>query len=512
MSAATLTSTGARRIVWAITGAVLCLAVAAAAGLALAAGAPTQRASGDQQWAQLFTPPGQLDCRAVAAVAAPDGSLYVAASAAVATGAPHNIVLLKYSPDGTPAWQRTMGGSGDDRPAALAVDGNGNVVLAGTTHGTTTGTDAYVVKYSPAGARRWAAHYRGPAGGADTAADVAVDPSTGNVYLAATTSGVGGRRATLVKFTATGHRAWARRCTVPAPSSAAALVVDAAGSAYVCGSYRSRGDLEGLVLKYSKSGILAWSASAVGARQRDSAFTDIAISPQGRIYACGRRGIALGASGVLVAYKAQSGQPAWTVTLSPAALGENIYQSVTCDAAGNAVVVGEVAGAGSTGVQAVTAKYRPSGSTQWMQFYNATTTGDPDTLSAVAVDAASRVFAVGTSHTAAGDRMLALSYSSDGVPRWAALYDGPAGASGGVAVALGRSASVYAVGSAASSAVATESAAVSFTPSFSWAIVTTRSSAAGTLSAIDAPGKRALVLYTRCGLDRQRDSLRRAAP
>ena len=118
MSAATLTSTGARRIVWAITGAVLCLAVAAAAGLALAAGAPTQRASGDQQWAQLFTPPGQLDCRAVAAVAAPDGSLYVAASAAVATGAPHDIVLLKYSPDGTPAWQRTMGGSGDDRPAA----------------------------------------------------------------------------------------------------------------------------------------------------------------------------------------------------------------------------------------------------------------------------------------------------------------------------------------------------------------------------------------------------------
>ncbi len=88
MSAPTLSATFGGRAMRAVAGAVLCLALIAGAGLALAAASPAQRTSGDQLWAQLFAPPGMPDCRGVAAAAAPDGSLYVAASSAAADGSP----------------------------------------------------------------------------------------------------------------------------------------------------------------------------------------------------------------------------------------------------------------------------------------------------------------------------------------------------------------------------------------------------------------------------------------
>jgi hypothetical protein len=460
MSAPALSVTAICRKSLSTIGVVFALVLICGASLGTAA--PAQRTSGDQQWASLFAPAGQLDCRAVAAATAADGSLYVAASSAAVTGGPRDIVLLKYAADGTLTWQQVVGGPGDDRPVAVAVDGNDNAVLAGTMRGATTGDDAYVVKYSPAGVRRWAAFYRGPGRGADAAADVAADLHNGAVYVAATTSGPGGRRATVLKFTAAGHREWVRRyVALPRPSAAGALAVDPSGNAYICGSYSSHGDLAGLVVKYTRSGRLAWRASMTGARQRDSAFYDVALGPKGRLYACGSRGVALGAGAVLVAYRAQSGRAAWVTTLRPTALGENLYDSVDCDAAGNAVVVGEVTGGSATGRQAVTVKYRSSGATQWMRFYNATTTADADTLSDLALDGTGRVFAVGTSHAAAGDQMVTLSYTSSGVLRWATLYGGPAA---GLAIALGRSSSVYAVGFAAAGTAATESAAVSYQP------------------------------------------------
>ena len=71
------------------------------------------------------------------------------------------------------------------------------------------------------------------------------------------------------------------------------------------------------------------------------------------------------------------------------------------------MVAGDVAGTGPTGRQAVVAKYRVrTGATLWVQLYNATTTGDEDSLAAVAVNAFDEVFAVGTSHIAAGDLTL----------------------------------------------------------------------------------------------------------
>jgi hypothetical protein len=99
-----------------------------------------------------------------------------------------------------------------------------------------------------------------------------------------------------------------------------------------------------------------------------------------------------------------------------------------------------------------------------VQLYNATTTGDEDSFSAVAVNAFDEVFAVGTSHVAAGDQMVTLSYASSGAVRWAKLYGGPAGApaAGNTLTLNALNGAPYAVGSAADGAGGVKAAIVKY--------------------------------------------------
>jgi hypothetical protein len=457
---ASISFAGARRQHAAVAAGVLTLAAIAFGCFGMAAAAPAPRAPGDQVWASVFAPPGQLDCRGVAAAPSPDGTaLYVAATSATVTGAPRDIVLLKYAADGTLLWQRTFGGPGDDRPAALVLDRDGSIVLAGTEQSVTTGNDVLVTKYSPDGARRWAAHYHGPGSGSDAAASIALgrDSLRATVYVAATTSGVGGSRATILKYTSAGRRLWVRRYAGKPHSAAAAVAADSRDNVYLCGSFPASGDLHGLVVKYGAGGSLRWTAVATGARNRDSFFTDAAVG-QGttvHIYACGERGVPLGGVAMLASYAAGSGRHEWTTLLGSAGLGESAFGAVTDTHNGNAVVVGDIAGAGTTGRQAVIAKYRVrTGATLWMHLFNATATGDDDTLAAVARNGSGDIFAVGTSHTPQGDRMSVLSYSDSGLLRWATLYGGPAGvpAAGNALTLNVVTGAPYAVGRAADGA------------------------------------------------------------
>ena len=66
------------------------------------------------------------------------------------------------------AWvQRYNGGYTNlrHRPVAMALDGSGNVLVAGSSQSTGTNYDYAVLKYSTDGAQLWAARYAPPAGG-----------------------------------------------------------------------------------------------------------------------------------------------------------------------------------------------------------------------------------------------------------------------------------------------------------------------------------------------------------
>lgn len=94
---------------------------------------------------------------------------------------------------GVPLWTNRYNGSGNgyDASYAVAVDTNGNVLVAGYSRGSGSGYDYTTLKYSGAGVPLWTNRYNGPGNGVDYAIAIAVDGS-GNVYVTGNSPGSGG--------------------------------------------------------------------------------------------------------------------------------------------------------------------------------------------------------------------------------------------------------------------------------------------------------------------------------
>lgn len=106
-------------------------------------------------------------------------------------GALGNAFLRKYGPSGTLLWSQDFGTSGHDVGTDLAVDGEGNLYLTGTTDGSLDGVnagseDAYLRKYDSSGTFMWGRQF-----GTDTEDDglgVSV-ADNGDVYVSGSTDG-----------------------------------------------------------------------------------------------------------------------------------------------------------------------------------------------------------------------------------------------------------------------------------------------------------------------------------
>jgi hypothetical protein len=75
----------------------------------------------------------------------------------------NDIMLLKWDSDGDVTWDESWGLTSDSSGEGLAVDGSGNVYVAGVCQqGLPSGKEAVLLKYSSAGAIQWQNVYQGP--------------------------------------------------------------------------------------------------------------------------------------------------------------------------------------------------------------------------------------------------------------------------------------------------------------------------------------------------------------
>lgn len=173
----------------------------------------------------LEEPATYLNAKAFAADAA--GNLYVAGSSWAGS---ENAAVAKYSPAGSLVWFREYDGGATERAVAVAVDGGGNVLLAGDLLGGGGIPDALLVKYDAAGAFGWAQAV--DCGYTDSGYGVTVDPA-GNAYLIGAAYTVGWRML-LVKFNAGGAPLFSRTYTATGwDYGRAAAFRPADGSVYV---------------------------------------------------------------------------------------------------------------------------------------------------------------------------------------------------------------------------------------------------------------------------------------
>jgi hypothetical protein len=173
-------------------------------------------ANGVQQWVQRYNLASKNDEAKSLALDA-SGNVYI-------TGSCYNssnyadCVTIRYGNDGTFHWLQLYNGpaASHDAGNALAVDGAGNVCVAGYSYNSSGRSDVLTVKYNSGGALLWAGIYDAGTGTQDVGKAMGLDAS-GNIYVAAETSvpGLVNSDYLTIKYTASGVQAWAARYNGP---------------------------------------------------------------------------------------------------------------------------------------------------------------------------------------------------------------------------------------------------------------------------------------------------------
>lgn len=126
----------------------------------------------------------------------PNGEIYVVGRATSGVDGQNikgegDLVLMRYDTTGKRVWTRTLGAAGEASGASVAVNAQGDVVVAGRVEGALGetaepgGSDALVAKFSADGVEQWARRFGGRADDAAATVSLADD---GTVYVAGRTA------------------------------------------------------------------------------------------------------------------------------------------------------------------------------------------------------------------------------------------------------------------------------------------------------------------------------------
>ncbi|MBI4946225.1 MAG: SBBP repeat-containing protein [Bacteroidetes bacterium] len=212
-----------------------------------------------------------------------------------------DIFLVKYDSHGNALWAKSIGGTSEEHVKNIAIDGNGNVYVAGNfssqslPFGNTTLTnagnfDAFIAKYDANGNPLWAKSAGGSAG--EGAYGIAADKS-GNVYLAGDYNGTsitfgnftltnsnsagGTFDIFTVKYDGDGNVLWAKNIGGTQNDDCMSIATDTNGNIYMTGYFLGSSTFGSFTLnsrkgttvdiftaKYDPNGNVLWAKSAGG--------------------------------------------------------------------------------------------------------------------------------------------------------------------------------------------------------------------------------------------------------
>ena len=313
-------------------------------------------AQGAERWVTRYDGPGSGDDEAAALAIDGAGNIYVTGSS-MGNGTSLDYATLLYDSEGDSQWvARYEGGTSQaDRAYALALGGDGNVYITGTSYGDST-QDFATIAYDGEGNELWVARYDGPDGGEDQALALAVD-GEGNVLVAGWSDGVGSSQDfATIKYDAAGNELWAARYDGPAGGFDAAQVlgVDGEGRVYVTGPSEGEGTSSDFAtIAYDSEGNELWVARYDGGVSGYDASWSLAVDGNGGIYVAGQSfGSGLTGDYVIVKYDA-SGTELWVARYDGPGDGEGPPDdnpaALALDGTGGVYVTGQAIGVGTAG-------------------------------------------------------------------------------------------------------------------------------------------------------------------
>jgi hypothetical protein len=314
---------------------------------------------------------------------------------------PSEAFVARLSPAGELVWARALGSQGRDFASAVAVDTAGNIIVLGGFEGrmefagsvlrSRGMSDLFVASYAPDGKESWARSLGGPSW--ELAASLAVDLN-GDILVAGAfdhTLAIGDRvlesagdaDAFVVRLAPDGSHIWSARLGDRGWDEANAVAVDADGDAIVAGALSSADQSHGFVARYSAEGTLSWTKRFTGTAG-DRALA-VAAAPDGVIFVAGTfagsvdlGGERLGSAGkhdLFLASYDQDGRHRWSRRFG----GPQIdgARAIALDREGFLVVAGSVSGQVSLGgdtlhaghLDMFVARYSTTGEHVWSQSF-----------------------------------------------------------------------------------------------------------------------------------------------
>jgi len=162
--------------------------------------------------------------------------------------------IAKFSTSGSIIWSTYFGGSGSDYGKGIACDKNGDILITGSTNSdsaiATSGAfqtslsngDAFIAKFDSSGLRKWATYFGG--NWSDAAQGIALD-GNGNIFIAGETNStssmatVGAYQAFgavfLTKFDSTGYLQWSTCYGGENSDFESGIAVDSLGDVFITG-------------------------------------------------------------------------------------------------------------------------------------------------------------------------------------------------------------------------------------------------------------------------------------
>ena len=208
---------------------------------------------------------GEHNDRARAAAPDAGGGVFVTGFTASEGAGGRDIWIMRFSPDGTPLWTRTIGGAGyDDGYDIIAMPDGGAAVTGFVWTDDSRGFDLAVIRLSAAGETVWRRSFHRAAFEAGTALDVT--PDGGLVVLGTTsTDGLRDQDIWAIRLNADGEMLWQQTYGGPKPEEPWGLAASASGGFLVAAQTFSKGAGGDIWLfRLTPDGAIAWERTHGG--------------------------------------------------------------------------------------------------------------------------------------------------------------------------------------------------------------------------------------------------------
>jgi hypothetical protein len=336
--------------------------------------------AGSRKWVRRYDGPAHEKDFASAAVCDRAGNVYV--TGYIVRGVYNiDLVLIKYSPSGKRLWLRTWDSAkhGDDIGRQLALDGAGNVYVAGTSRNDPAdlvGQDLKLLKYDRYGHRKWVRSYDPGVGMYCDANGLVVDKKRGRMFVGAVIDTPGASWQWLAaRYSTSGARRWLWLWGGLNDDQAKALALGPDGSIYQVGNADGGGgsDSDAAIVRWTATGVIApgWPRIHDGVGSGNDHFYGVAVDRFGKIHAVGDAYSAISADNALVYCYDSAGVVLWNDTYYHA--GAQTLWKVAVDPSGD-TYAGGYSNEGGANPAYLLMKWDGSGTWAWTSTAKESTT------------------------------------------------------------------------------------------------------------------------------------------